>query len=286
MPASPLKRIHVTARRSTPNLEAYVERWEFGFAWKNYVLASCIVSVVGALGVLVTAGLVAAGVLGPGLLLWIFTNVFGLSLFGGLGTAWWLRSKRPPDLTEALMQEARPVAAALRESIMHHRLHRQLHPEVVDLLEEAARCWTRVHEATSTTFWKSEALPPHYRGIREQARLNADQAMMEVLLHLRSGVKPVGEAKTLMEGLQSVFDAIGISFSSAKVEEPLPQGFEAAAEVASSLSELAGEIESTSIRAIKTSTAELESGQSIRRTLEELRQIREAESELDQELRA
>lgn len=250
------------------------------------MLASGIVAAVGALGALVTAGLVAGGVLGPGFVLWVLTNVFGLSLFGGLGTGLWLRSRRPPELSDAIVQEVKPIAAQLRHSIDHYRLHRELHPDVIELLEEAARCWKRVHDATESKFWKSESLPPHYRNIRGQARLNADQAMIEILLHLRSAVQPVGEPKTLMEGLQTVLDYIGVSFSQPRANDPLPEGFESAAELMTGLSDLATEIEGTSIRAIRFSTAELDSGQSIRRTLEELRQVREAETELDQELRA
>lgn len=285
MSASPPVSIRVSSqRRSTLHLQAYLEYLEFKTHWKAFNIASIVLMSLGAAGALTTAILVAAGVSGPGTPLWAITNLVGAMLLGGLGWFWWLRRNRPINPNKAITDEARAVRLQLKESLTHNRLHREMHPSAVALLEAAAHSWKRIQDTTAGPYWSNPDLPVHYKGVREKALTSADQAMTEVLLHLRSAIKPVGQPKTLMEGLHSVLDAIGVSVSSVPGDEPLPEGFTSATIVAKGLSELAAEIEKTSIRAVTATSSATDSGDSIRKTLEDLRQIREAESELETEL--
>lgn len=285
MSSSPPRPVRIASpRRSTPHLKEYLEFLEFKSNYKGFFITSIVAGSIGAVGALVSVILVAAGALGPGTTLWVLTNVFGAFLLAGAGGFWWLRRNRPKDPNPAIVQEARGIGEQLKQSLIHNRLHREMHPSAIALIEEAAHCWKRIQETTDGSYWSSADLPAHYQAVRDQARSNADQAMMEVLLHLRSAIKPVGQPKTLVEGLQTMLDAIGVSLTSVGGDEPLPEGFTSAAIVAKSLSELAAEIEQTSIRAVTTSSATADSGESIRKTLEDLRQIRVAESELDDEL--
>jgi hypothetical protein len=284
--------IVVTTRsRSTPYLQEYV-RVLVSPDYSALGKVGAKMGLVGAFGTLTTGAVIllsATGTLGlsPGQTV---AGVIGLGLatVGGMGVYAWnaLRGRKPnPD--EALRNEAKQVAERLQSSIQQRKLYREMHPAALDLLEESARCWKRVNDAVDGQFWRSEQLPAHYQGIREQSRVSAERAMMEILINLRSAVRPVAQPQTVIEGVQAILDSVGINIGSEyKSEDPLPEGFQAAAKVAHDLAQLATEVEQTSVHAIKSSASvNIDSSDNIRQTLEELKGIRQAESELDRELR-
>ncbi len=69
-------------------MREYLEFIEFKSHWKAFSIASILLMSLGAAGALTTAILGAAGVIGPGPLLWAITNVVGAMLLGGLGSFW------------------------------------------------------------------------------------------------------------------------------------------------------------------------------------------------------
>lgn len=272
-------------RRTTVHLKAYLDYLDFKERWKAFMATSMVAMGLGAAGALTAAISVAIGALGPGTVLWVITNVVAALVVAGATSFAWLRRRRPVDQNPALLQESRSVRQRLKDSLSHNRLHREMHPAAVELLEAAAHSWRRIHDSTAGSYWSSPDLPLHYQGVRKKAMASADQAMAEVLLHLQLAIKPLGEPKTLMEGIHSMLDAIGLSVSSVSSEEPLPEGYESASSVANSLSDLAAEIEATPLRAVGAKSLAATSADSIRKTLQELHQIRDAESELETDLR-
>ncbi|MEQ1934203.1 MAG: hypothetical protein ABL962_10055 [Fimbriimonadaceae bacterium] len=282
--------IVVTTRsRSTPYLQEYVRElvaFQSGPVLKAVAGGAGIAAVglVGSVSLLVISALTGLPINQAGL----GALVIGLGSAGGAAAyVWNTLRRRKPNPDEALRNEARQVAERLQASISQRKLYREMHPAALDLLEESARCWKRVNDAVDGQFWRSEQLPAHYQGIREQSRVSAERAMMEILINLRSAVRPVAQPQTVIEGVQAILDSVGINIGSEyKSEDPLPEGFQAAAKVAHDLAQLATEVEQTSVHAIKSSASvNIDSSDNIRQTLEELKGIRQAESELDRELR-
>lgn len=276
-----------TKSRPTPYLQEYLRALisrPTGQLWKAGVVGGLGVPASTFLGVGIAAGM-------GGNVLQTLGIAAGCAIAAIGGTAayayrLWKREQEAPDA--ALMKEARTVAIQIQNQVNNRRLYRAMHPAAVDLLEESARCWKRTVDAVNGPFWRQADLPDHYRNIRDQALQGADHAMMEILINLRSAVREVAQPQTVIEGIQAALDAVGIQISAGyESSEPLPAGFKKAADLAHDLAQLANEIEDTSAHAVKAANPITMGGssESIRSTLENMRQVREAEQELDQELR-
>ncbi|MEQ1824195.1 MAG: hypothetical protein ABL949_16935 [Fimbriimonadaceae bacterium] len=280
-----------TKSRSTPYLQEYV-RHLMSVEKEHLVKFGVFGGIIGTLG---GVGGTIFGVLGGTGALGLSTGqvvtgviAIGLATAAGIGaTAWNIFRGRKPNPDEAMLEEAKQVGQRLQTSIQQRKLYREMHPAALDLLEESARCWKRVKDAVDGPFWRSEQLPVHYQGIRTQSQISAERAMMEILINLRSAVRPVAQPQTVIEGVQAILDSVGINIGSEyKSDDPLPEGFQAAAKVAHDLAQLATEVEQASVQAIKSSApTNIDSSENIRQTLEDLKNIRQAETELEQDLR-
>ncbi len=278
-----------TKSRSTPYLQDYVRHlMKSDLTGMNKIWGNAgLVAGFGAAGTMGAVILESSGAVGswytPGVLL---IGVFGTLAVAG-GYVWNAVRRRKPNPAQALLAEAMEVATRLQTSINQRKLYREMHPAALDLLEESARCWKRVTDAVDGPFWRSEQLPAHYQGVREQSRVSAERAMMEILINLRSAVRPIAQPQTVIEGVQAFLDTVGINIGTDyKSDDPLPEGFPAAAKVAHDLAQLAREVEQASVQAIKSaSPSSIDSSENIRQTLEDLKNIKRAESELEQELR-
>lgn len=274
-----------TKTRPTPYLQEYLgnlinrpsnEVWKIGVAGGIAAVIIALTSLI-----VTIAGLPTS----VGVTLWAILNValIGVGIYA-------LRVWRSPGkgADAALIKEARDIARQIQQAVSTRKLYRAMHPAAIDLMEESARCWKRTNDAVNSPFWRERDLPQHYQQIRQQAMQSADRAMMEILINLRSAVRSVPQPQTMIEGITAALEAVGIQISSGVgADEPLPIGFEKAADLAKNLAELAGEIEQVSTHAIKASSpVSIDSSENIRATLDDLRQIRAAESELDQDIRA
>lgn len=281
-----------TKSRPTPYLQEYLRALIYrpnGQMWKVGVAGG----IFGTLGGLAGA---AMGILGgtgviPMTPMQIVTLAIGIPVATAMGIAGygykiWKQQDRGSDA--ALTKEAKTIAHQILQSVNNRRLYRAMHPAAIDLLEESARCWKRTNDAVNSPFWRERDLPEHYRTLRQQAMTSSERAMMEILINLRSAVRSVPQPQTVIENITAALETVGIQISTGVgAGEPLPVGFEKAAELAKSLAELAGEVEQVSTQVIKASAPiSMDSAENIRATLEDLRQIRAAENELDQDLRS
>jgi hypothetical protein len=186
----------------------------------------------------------------------------------------------------AMRREAKQVAERLEDCAGRKRLHRDLSVEVATLLEEAACNWHRARTTLESPYWKSAELPTHLRAVREQSLLAVDQGMQELLVLFSTSVpaKPgnwsIGELIDEAVG-QDIFATRG------RVEHISPF-YDQGRSVAHKLMELADQVESVSrqLAGQELVTGAPKPGSALEATLAELKQLKQAEDELRQDLRA
>ena len=273
-----------TKSRPTPYLQEYLGNLlhrPSDQLWKIGVAGGVSAVVIALTSLIVSLAKLPAGV---GTALWVVLNMALIGVAVYCYRVW----KDPGKGADATMiKEARDIARQILNAVNNRKLYRAMHPAAIDLLEESARCWKRTNDAVNSPFWREKDLPEHYRSIRQQAMTSADRAMMEILINLRSAVRSVPQPQTVIEGITAALESVGIQIQAGVgAGEPLPVGFEKAADLAKNLAELASEVEQVSTQVIKSSApVSIDSAENIRATLDDLRHIRAAESELDQDLR-
>lgn len=210
----------------------------------------------------------------------LFFFVSGFVVLGG--SAVWVGSriaKRRAQRPDVVAQ-ARPVSRKLHLSLMSRRLHRELHPAVVELLEGSAAQWKRVRTTFDSPFWTRRDLPDEMRKLKERALLAADVAMAEIVLTLHPTYRPAGNPDW-RDALEGVLDQLGIAASSRRADNLPPEFFEAD-NLAGQLRDLADEVG----RISKDQSVHMPRAQeSLRDVLKDLREYQTAQSELDEELR-
>lgn len=197
-------------------------------------------------------------------------------------------TKRARDKDPLLMmkREAKQVAERLEVSAGRKRLHRDLSVEVSSVLEGASMNWQRARVALDSPYWKSADLPAHLRAVRDQSLLAVDQGMQELLVLFATSVPAtpgnwsIGELIDEVAG-QDIFATRG------RVEHISPY-FDQGVGVAHKLRELADQVESVSrqLAGQELVTGAPKPGSALEATLQELRQLQQAEDELRQDLRA
>jgi len=209
---------------------------------------------------------------------------FGVFFIGMVASE--TRRAQAKDPLLEMKREAKQVAERLEACVGRKRLHRDLSVEVATLLEEAALNWHRARAALESPYWKSADLPTHLRAVREQSLLAIDQGMQELLVLFSTSVpaKPgnwsLGELVDEAVG-QDVFTTRG------KVEHISPF-YDQGRSVAYKLMELADQVESVSrqLAGQELVSGAPKPGSALEATLQELRQLKQAEDELRQDLRA
>jgi hypothetical protein len=185
-----------------------------------------------------------------------------------------------------VLAEAREVSLKFHKAQKQYRLHRDLHPNVLDLLESAARNWKRIRDAVDSEILGSPDLPDHWKTIRDRASRNADLGMAEIMVLLQDELQEPRPPADVQESITYALQSIGITIGTTKPGfDHIPVEFEPARKIAERLGVLASELEKTS-QDILTSgehKMRLTSSQSIDETLEELRHIRIAEQEISEQ---
>jgi hypothetical protein len=236
-----------------------------------------------ALGVAAAAAFVALGVLTLffGSILVLFLG-FAAMAAGFPPLAKKLRKPKTPEEMRAV--EAQSVARVMLECDEKRRLHRDLDPASLELLEECARHWSRATATLDSSFWKGDELPLHYRAAREQARHAVQESMHEVMLLYRDFLP---DQVTSRAPLDFVDEALTeYVFKKPNQGRFPPRAFEPVRSIADKLRMVADEVEVLSQEAIHDVgiPAPLEPGRALDATLGELRSIRQAEDELRQNL--
>lgn len=199
----------------------------------------------------------------------------GLTAIGGVLAYVGLHTKTPPPPTpeQELAAKADAVLKGIHPQIEWGRLHRAFHPAVATTLEECAGYHARIVLALER--WDASEL-------RENARLAADVAMDEAIVHAGSTLPYVAPPRPL-EQLSDTLEDIGFGplTRDGRAHEPMPPGFRPIREIAERLRELAVRCEaaSTERRAEEPVSAAF---RHLDATLGEMRSREEAESELRQ----
>ena len=214
----------------------------------------------------------------------VASATFGVYMLGAYGISYKRKSKDADPQVE-LKREARQVAQRLDHCMHEKRLHRDLGAEVLALLEEAARNWDRAKSALESPYWKRADLPSHLRAVREQSLVAIDQGMQEMLVLFSTAVPKEPGKWTLGEFADEVIGQ-DVFASRGRLNHISPY-YQEAHGVASKLLELADQVQSVSqqLAGQELITGAPKPGAALEATLAELRQLKQAEEELHQDLR-
>lgn len=237
----------------------------------------------------------AATALLSGLSFFFFVEFLGpvrggmLALFVGLPIltvtvfkiARWMKQPKTPE--EERNEAIRGVVVEMQQLLSRRRLRRSLDPAGAALLEECSRHWGRIHKELSSAYWTAKSLPAHWKSVRERALFASNAAMGDLLLMLRPVLinpQQGGLDGVLGEIVEAVFD------QPPAPSGPLPPVFEPARQIGDKLKLLAAEVEAASkeLATNQAVTSEYSSARALEATLGELRQIRQAEDELEEHL--
>jgi len=210
---------------------------------------------------------------------------FAVYMLGAYGMSL-KRSPREPDSQVQLRREAKQVAKRLEACLEKKRLHRDLSIEVSTVLEEAARNWHRAKAALDSPYWRRADLPPHLRSVREQSLLAIDQGIQELLVLFATSVPAKPGHWTISEVVDEV---VGQDFLTTKGRlDHISPFYDEGRNVAGKLYEMADQVEAVSRRLAgeELIAGAPKPGSALEATLAELRQIKQAEDELQQDIRA
>jgi len=177
-------------------------------------------------------------------------------------------------------------AASEMLAMKKRRLVKRLGVPLASLLEEAARHYYRAHSALNGPFWTSPTLPSHWRILREQALASAEAGMGDLLLLAQGLMSPSKEKPSWHEEVREALDEIlGKPVLSGEFVGTFPPDFEPARAIAERLRSLAEEVESATMMVLQDGSSQaVGSVGSLDATLHELRQVRQAEDEMRQNL--
>lgn len=271
-----------TSQKRFPNLCRYVDH--------AVARQSPVGQEVGAVSMMTLAGLalpaaaVFAFVLGSPILA-IVSSLVGV-VAAVSGSKMFKKVKTDDDRVNAEAMEANQL---LGEALKRGKLHRVTGDATTALLEECARHWCRAHAALESPFWTSPNLPAHYRSVREQTAKAADRAMDEavVLLHKELAIpfrEGIADRMSVSELVEGVF---GIQLPDANAApSQLPFGYHNVRQLGEKLRDLADSVESLTLEVAKDPSvrSEFQAETALDLCISELRSIRQAETELRQNL--
>lgn len=194
------------------------------------------------------------------------------------------KTKHVPTPEEERALLARNVGKGLQEMIRLRRLHRDLDPASLAVLEECARFWARASQAFESPYWTSEYLPIEYRVVRDQALVAVETSMADVMILYQNHVPENVSGRAPMDYVEEALETY--VFKKPTTFTAPPAAFGPAREIAEKLRALAEEAERVSLEVASDPTifAQAKPGRALDVTLGELRQIREAEAELRQHI--
>jgi hypothetical protein len=270
-----------------PNLSEYI-RYAVNWRQRRWNLDLSPKNLIGGVALSLLAGfLSAAGVRGAesaavGVV--VSVAAFAIYMVGAFRVSL-RRERRTADTQARLRREAFQIAERLEESLNAHRLERDLSREVCELLDSAAAHWRRAKTALQSPYWRRADLPSAMRSVREQALVAADQGMQEILVLLATSV-PAERGRWTFAEVVDELAGRDLLTTRGKAEPRSPY-FDQARGVGEKLRDLADQVEEASRRLVSEELilGAPKPGSAIEATLAELRQLKEAEDELRQDLR-
>ncbi len=194
------------------------------------------------------------------------------------------RPKRAKTPEQEKSDRAKAVGSGLLEMIRRRRLHRDLDPASLAVLEECARFWSQATGALQSQYWSSDLLPLEYRSVRDQALSAVESSMEDVMILYENQVPDRIDGRPPMDYVEEALETY--VFKQPTVVAMPPAAFAPARDIAEKLRALSDEAERVSIEVVSDPTifAQAKPGRALDVTLSELRQIRIAEQELRQDL--
>ena len=266
-----------------PFLTEYI-RWAVD--WRRGMISGIMpTTVLTGLGISTVAGLVVSSVVGSiGTPVGLIT---GATLFCGYVLGSYVRAAKRSRVEPSqaqLRREAKQIAERLEAILDKKRLHRDLSMEVATLLEEAACSWHRARTALESPYWRRADLPSHLRSAREQSVSAIDQGMQEMLVMFATSV-PARPGK--WHWTELVDEVVGQDMLASRHRlDHISPFFDEAHAVAEKLSQMADQVEQVARRLAgeELISGAPKPGSGLEATLAELRQLKEAEDELRQDL--
>jgi ribosomal protein L29 len=226
--------------------------------------------------------------------------LIGIPIFAGVWATIRKRADMPRTSEEERQKRLREVLQSYFQLRQNKRLHKWIDPVALQLLEAGAFHWSRLRESLNGPFWMSPNLPTHYMAIRDQALASAEQGMAEMVTLAQSCIgKPEKDKKRDVESVfESFFDLeVADALSGLKqiahsdwtkysYHTEASRGiFEPCRQIAERLKELADEIETVKVQAAMQQVVDnrAASTDSLNLVLEELRAVKKAETELEEQ---
>jgi hypothetical protein len=156
-------------------------------------------------------------------------------------------------------------------------------------LNECAGFWRRIHAASEPKLWKGADLQPHWADTRAEWLEAADVAMAEALILADSSINERAPRARAEELIEDILDTYVFSKRSQQ-EQHLPPAFVPLRTLAEKLATLASEVEGAqtalSAAPLAPPPTPIEAGRRLDQVLGNLRSIRQAEEELQQDIRS
>lgn len=285
-------------RKRMPNFVRYVERRSPEVARDDSarVLAGCTLGPLAMLGIGLALAQVVSGFVAALLTLVVGTPVVVATLALVLG-----RLGKPRSAEEKRRAAIHTLLESVGASIERKRLHREIDPTAAQLWEAAAYYWLAIRETLDGPWWASAT--GQYAALREQSKRAADEAMDEIVLlgsscmgrpgrerkdDLRDAVEDLAELD-IAEALEGFKRLAGSDKQAYSHRSPnIAAVFPAMRDLAEKLKLMSAEVSDLSQKAAATATAGPESlpaASGIDLVLTELKAVRQAESELEEDQR-
>lgn len=171
---------------------------------------------------------------------------------------------------------AQSIGQKMRLMQERRRLHRDLDPTSLSVLEECARSWSRARTALNSGSWGTGGLPERYVSLRAQASEAIDHAMEDVLVLFQDLVPHSVEARSAIDYVEEAIETFVLK---EPVSRAAPNAAWNARQTAEKLRGLAEEAERMGAMVAQDLPAEDVVG-GLDFALGEMRVIREAEEEL------
>jgi hypothetical protein len=228
----------------------------------------CVVAGAAALPVILAAGVASMG-----------------SYYIGAKNGGKLAVKRPTDEQLLIEQQSREVVLRMHASMNKRRLHRDLSADVSAVLEEAAAQWCRARTSLLSPYWTRTDLSAHMHQVREQSMAAAERTMSELMILFATSVPEQPGNWNLAEVADEV---LGKNVFSGVNRRHMSPFFDQAVGLVEQLKDLADEAEAVSRQLVSDPNlgAQGRPGAALEATLAELRQLRQAEDELRQDMKA
>lgn len=209
---------------------------------------------------------------------------FAIAFAGSVRYNQLVNKDKPIEDERRIERDSRAVIMRLHLLMHKKRLHRDLSPDVAELLEQAAMEWARARAALMSPYWTRADLNSRLGEVRERSLKAIERSMQELLILYATAVPEQPGNWSIAEVVDEVVGK-GV-FASPPTHRFSPFHGEAV-RIVDQLAQMADEAERVSRQVVSDPEMAGDSrpGSRLEATLADLRQMRIAEDELREDLR-